>query len=81
MRDTSPEYLQHFMSYVDGLLWLEQADSQSKPAPKVAPRGRHGAGRARQGRESLGAPSPAECLPPKGICPCLRAAPCRSRLY
>ena len=36
MRDTSPEYLQHFMSYVDGLLWLEQADSGSRPAPKVA---------------------------------------------
>lgn len=27
MRDLSPEYLNRFMSYVDALLWLDQADS------------------------------------------------------
>ena len=36
MRDISPDYLQHFMSYLDGLLWLELAESGSKPAPKAA---------------------------------------------
>lgn len=35
MRETSPDYLQHFISYVDGLLWLELAESGSKPAPKA----------------------------------------------
>lgn len=35
MRDISPDYLNRFMSYVDALLWLDQADSQpvaSSPA-------------------------------------------------
>lgn len=32
MRDISPEYLKRFMSYVDTLLWLDQADA--KPAAK-----------------------------------------------
>lgn len=36
MRDVSPEYLQHFMSYVDGLLWLELAENGSRPAAKTA---------------------------------------------
>lgn len=36
MRDTSPEYLQHFMSYVDGLLWLELAENGSKPAARTS---------------------------------------------
>jgi hypothetical protein len=26
MRDIAPDYLQGFMSYVDALIWLEQAD-------------------------------------------------------
>jgi len=34
MRDLSPEYLDHFMGYVDGLLWLDQASSGSAPAGK-----------------------------------------------
>lgn len=38
MRDISPEYLEQFMSYVDALLWLEQADSG--PAQKNAARGK-----------------------------------------
>ena len=33
MRDTSPGYLHHFMTYVDALLWLDQAGA----APSVAP--------------------------------------------
>ncbi|MGE0013247.1 MAG: DUF2894 domain-containing protein [Azoarcus sp.] len=39
MRDIAPEYLTQFMSYVDALLWLEQADSSRNPAPKNATRG------------------------------------------
>lgn len=34
MRDIAPDYLNRFMSYVDALLWLEQA---SKPVEKAAP--------------------------------------------
>lgn len=32
MRDLSPEYLNRFVSYIDTLLWLEQADGKAKPA-------------------------------------------------
>ena len=35
MRDISPDYLNRFMSYVDALLWLDQADSM--PVAKSAP--------------------------------------------
>lgn len=31
MRDISPDYLNHFMSYVDTLLWLEQVDGVGMP--------------------------------------------------
>ena len=34
MRDISPDYLNRFVSYVDTLLWLDQADGKSKPALK-----------------------------------------------
>lgn len=34
MRTLSPAYFQHFMSYANSLLWLEQADS--KPPVKIA---------------------------------------------
>lgn len=34
MRDLSPEYLDRFMSYVDTLLWLEQANGVTIPATK-----------------------------------------------
>jgi hypothetical protein len=34
MRDISPDYLNRFVSYIDTLLWLDQADSKSKPTPK-----------------------------------------------
>ena len=37
MRDISPDYLNRFMSYVDALLWLEQAESQ--PVAPTAPAG------------------------------------------
>lgn len=30
MRETSPDYLNRFMSYVDALLWLDQADKKKK---------------------------------------------------
>lgn len=46
MRDVSPGYLQHFMSYVDGLLWLELAEGVNKTVPKAAPvRGERDKGR------------------------------------
>lgn len=35
MRDISPDYLNRFMSYVDALLWLDQAESV--PVAKSAP--------------------------------------------
>ncbi len=49
MRDLSPEYLHHFLSYVDALSWMEQLsdggtpvgkEGSSAPAVKKAPRGR-----------------------------------------
>ena len=39
MRDTSPAYLKRFVAYVDALLWLDQADTATKPAPKGAAKG------------------------------------------
>jgi len=36
MRDISPDYLSRFMSYVDTLLWLDQAEVKDKPAAKKA---------------------------------------------
>ena len=27
MRDVAPEYLEHFIPYVDALLWLERAET------------------------------------------------------
>ena len=39
MRDLSPGYLKRFVSYVDALLWLDQADNAGKPALKSAAKG------------------------------------------
>ena len=39
MREISPDYLKCFMSYVDTLLWLDQADDASKAEQKNAGRG------------------------------------------
>ncbi|MBS1228840.1 MAG: hypothetical protein H6R17_2117 [Proteobacteria bacterium] len=36
MRDISPDYLERFMSYVDTLLWLDQASAKDKPMAKLA---------------------------------------------
>ena len=36
MRETSPAYLKCFMSYVDALLWLDQASVAAAPAKKIA---------------------------------------------
>lgn len=36
MRDISPEYLQGFMSYIDTLIWLEQATPLKPPANRAA---------------------------------------------
>lgn len=40
MRDTAPDYLKRFMAYANTLLWLEQANSASKPAKKIVGRKR-----------------------------------------
>ncbi|MBC7729655.1 MAG: DUF2894 domain-containing protein [Microbacteriaceae bacterium] len=39
MREVSPAYLSRFMSYVDTLLWLDQAHVAGPPAPAGARRG------------------------------------------
>lgn len=39
MRSLSVEYVEQYMSYVDALLWLDQADSNRSAAKKVAVRG------------------------------------------
>ena len=44
MRDISPEYLRQFMSYVDALLWLDQADGSRIPARNNAARKNAGRG-------------------------------------
>lgn len=42
MRDLSPDYLHHFMSYVDALLWVEQLNNSAAPdgSNKKAARGK-----------------------------------------
>jgi Protein of unknown function (DUF2894) len=42
MRDLSPEYLNHFMSYVDTLSWVEQANSASASAAASTTRAESG---------------------------------------
>lgn len=42
MRDISPAYLVQFMSYVDALLWLDQADDRRSPAQNNALRRERG---------------------------------------
>ena len=36
MRDTSPDYLNRFMAYVDTLMYLDEADHKKLPAKKLA---------------------------------------------
>ena len=36
MREVSPDYLQHFLSYAETLLWLEQANPVTAPAAKAS---------------------------------------------
>ncbi|WP_339087877.1 DUF2894 domain-containing protein [Variovorax paradoxus] len=38
MRDLSPEYLNRFMSYVDSLLWIDQANGSMASAAATTPR-------------------------------------------
>ncbi|MBT2326177.1 DUF2894 domain-containing protein [Variovorax paradoxus] len=38
MRELSPEYLNHFMAYVDTLLWVDQVNGGSAPAAANTPR-------------------------------------------
>ena len=55
MRDISPDYLNRFMSYVDALLWLDQAGGTGVAMPRNAVRGegdkRRKSGRAKSGRK------------------------------
>ena len=38
MRETSPGYLQHFMSQAEALMWLERSQAKPVPKPKVPAR-------------------------------------------
>ncbi|MDR5856105.1 DUF2894 domain-containing protein [Caballeronia sp. LZ062] len=40
MREASPEYLQHFLAYVETLSWMEEMTGANAPAAKDAPRAR-----------------------------------------
>jgi hypothetical protein len=50
MRDSAPGYLDRFMSYVDALLWLDQAGSTSAPAAGPLARGEADRKRGKSGR-------------------------------
>lgn len=47
MRDLSPEYLNRFVSYVDALLWVDQANTGNAPSGTDAPRAESGKKTAR----------------------------------
>jgi hypothetical protein len=47
MRELSPGYLQHFLSYVDTLSWMEQLVGTAAPAPRETPRATSGKKSAR----------------------------------
>ena len=51
MRDTAPDYLQGFMSYIDALIWLEQA-STIKPASSEGSKQKKSAGSRRSGKSA-----------------------------
>jgi hypothetical protein len=38
MRELSPGYLQHFLSYVDDLSWIERLNTAAVPSEREAPR-------------------------------------------
>jgi hypothetical protein len=42
MRDIAPDYLNRFIAYVDGLVWLEQAQGMNAPAAKGSARSEGG---------------------------------------
>lgn len=43
MRDTSPDYLNRLMSYIDTLSWIEQANASAPPPAAARPEGRKAA--------------------------------------
>lgn len=53
MNDVSPDYLKRFMSYLDALFWLDQADSTRNPGRNAAPAG-DGDRKRKPGRRSAG---------------------------
>ncbi|MGE8674204.1 MAG: DUF2894 domain-containing protein [Achromobacter kerstersii] len=56
MRELSPGYLQQFLSYTDALMWMEQIQAATAPAPKDAGRaGSAKAGSAKTGSAKAGA--------------------------
>jgi len=54
MRDLSPDYLERFVSYVDALLWLDEAAGSSAPRP--APRAEAEKPTAKTTSKATGAP-------------------------
>jgi hypothetical protein len=53
MNDVAPDYLKRFMSYLDALFWLDQADSTRNPGRNAAPAG-DGEKKRKSGRRSAG---------------------------
>ncbi|HSI60321.1 MAG TPA: DUF2894 domain-containing protein [Ideonella sp.] len=51
MRDLSPAYLNRFMSYLDALLWLDQASGGNAPVPKDVVHGGEGDKPRKAGRK------------------------------
>lgn len=53
MNDVAPDYLKRFMSYLDALFWLDQADGTRNPGRNAAPAG-DGDRKRKPGRRSAG---------------------------
>ena len=56
MRELSPDYLNHFMTYAETLLWLEQAESEQRPM--VKPKARKTSGKAAKSAAGKGSNRP-----------------------
>ncbi len=54
MRDVAPEYIEHFVPYVEALLWLDEADAARSQAQKNSARAEAGKKRRKPGRGGAG---------------------------
>jgi hypothetical protein len=54
MRDVAPEYLEHFVPYIEALLWLDEADAARAQAQKSSARTEAGKKRRKPGRGGAG---------------------------